>query len=104
MQTYPVRRGHVKKTDLSSVLQETFGSVKTNGDWFETSFGAMPTIRARYEGLTQLHVDSTSNANVSDEVAIETRKRWNHFLEGATGYTAKQRSKKAQEQAKKAGG
>jgi hypothetical protein len=35
------------------------------------------------------------NTNVTDEVATETIRMYNKFLEGATGFTAKERSKRA---------
>ena len=35
------------------------------------------------------------------QVAQDTHRAWNDFLEGVTGYDAKMRSKKVQEQAKK---
>ena len=38
------------------------------------------------------------------QIAMDTQRRWNEFLEGATGYDAKQRSKKIQELAKKGAG
>ncbi|HET6398680.1 MAG TPA: DUF5611 family protein, partial [Candidatus Thermoplasmatota archaeon] len=74
-------------------------------------FGTMPSIRARYEGKKELQVDTVTDKSFAvkmaqgdtqaGEVAIETQRRWNDFLEGATGYDAKTRSKKIQEAAKK---
>lgn len=112
MQTYEVKRGLAKKSDLDALLCEQFGTCKKEGDWFATSFGAMPMIKAKYEA-DKLVVDTQNDASLAPRVAkgdkealqtaMDTQRRWNAFLEAATGYDAKMRSKKAQEAVKKAG-
>lgn len=102
MQTYPVKRGHAKKTDLKQIMEESFGSVDESDDWLTASFGAFKTIKAKYDGLTKLDVDTNQDRNVDMETGQKTIKAWNEFLETATGYTSKQRGKKMQEAAKKA--
>lgn len=99
---YPVKRGHVKKTDLGEIMENAFGSVKTDGDWYESSFHLIRSLRARYDGLTTLIVINDQEKRMDDmESATATMKAWNQFLNEATGYNAKQRGKKAQEAAKK---
>jgi len=112
MQEYEVKRGLAKQTDLKALLAEQFGAAKESNGWFETSFGAMPVIKAKYENQ-KLVVDTQNDATLAprilkgdaeaSKVAMDTQKRWNVFLEAATGYDAKTRGKKAQEAAKKAG-
>lgn len=103
MQTYPVKRGHAKKTDLKQVMEESFGEVDESDDWLTASFGAFRSIKAQYEGKMKLHVDTDQDKDVDMETGQKTIKAWNTFLESATGYTAKQRGKKMKEAAKKKG-
>lgn len=104
---YPVKRGHRAKTDLGEVMEDAFGSVKQDGDWFESSYELIRSVRARYEKKSTLYVindqkglDEIDLQNDMDAVKA-TQKAWNQFLNEATGYTAKQRRKKAQDAAKK---
>jgi hypothetical protein len=111
MQTYPVKPGLAAKTNLKDVFEAAFEGVKQDGDWLVGSYGTMPQIKVRYEAKKALVVDTTTDKSFAlrmaqgdakaQEVARETQRRWNDFLEGATGYDAKMRSKKIQEAAKK---
>jgi hypothetical protein len=101
MQDYPVRRGHAKKTDLKALFAEHFGKVAEKDGWMTGAFGAMPKIHVKYEGLDKLVVDTETRRDADLTTAQQTIKAWNAFLEGATGYNAKQRGKKAQDAAKK---
>lgn len=111
MQTYEVKRGLPKKTDLKALLGEAFGTANEQDGWITASFGAMPVIKAKYEN-EKLVVDTQNDAALVPRVAKgdaeavrvfqDTHKRWNEFLLKATGYDAKMRAKKAQEAAKKA--
>jgi hypothetical protein len=47
-----------------------------------------------------LRVDTESDTNVPEAMMIDTNARFRCFLEKATGYTAKQRAKKAQDAVK----
>src|SRR5207244_11221296 len=49
----------------------------------------------------KLFVDTTMKSGVPDHVATDTIKAYNAFLERATGLTAKERGKRAQQAAKK---
>jgi hypothetical protein len=110
MQTYEVKRGLPKKTDLKALLQQHFGSAREDAGWFAASFGAMPTIKAKYEN-EKLVVDTQNDPNLAPRIAkgdqdamklaMDTQRRWNDFLFGATGYDAKTRGKKAQAAVKK---
>lgn len=112
MQSYPVKPGHAAKIAFEDVFDACFDSHKKEGQWLVGGFGAMPTIKARYEGKKELVVDTVADKSFAQKVAggdkealqtaMETQRRWNEFLEGVTGYDAKTRGKKAQEAAKKA--
>ena len=103
MQTYPIRRGHYKNVEgvrLKDMMEMSFGPVTDEGGKFVATYGALSRIVVWAEKTT-LHVDTQANPQVDDDTAVRTRQAWNAFLEKATGYTAKQRSKKIQEEAKK---
>lgn len=112
MQTYPVKPGHAAKVNLGDIFDACFDAHKMDGDWLSGSFGSMPTIKAKHQGKKELVVDTVTDKSFAVKVAggdkeafavaADTQRRWNEFLEGATGYDAKQRSKKIQELAKKA--
>lgn len=103
MRAYELRRGQVKKLEgdqLQAIAREAFGSATTEGGKVVTSFGAIEKLIAWTDGK-QLFVDMVMKTGVPDAAATETITRNNRFLEAATGYTAKERGKKAQEAAKK---
>ncbi len=111
MQTYPVRRGHVAGTDLKMLFEAAFDSYEMDGDWVSGSYGTMTKIRVKYEGKTAFVVDTDTDKSFAKrvaggdseamEVAVDTQRRWNDFLEGATGYDTKTRKKKMEQAAKK---
>lgn len=103
MRAYELRRGHGKNVEgdkLRGLAEEIFGSASAEGDKVLVSFGAIDRMLAWTDGK-KLYVDMTMKAGVADDIATETITRNNRFLERATGYSAKERSKKAQDAAKK---
>ena len=103
MQAYSIKRGHYKNVEgvrLKDMMERSFGPVTDEGGKFVASYGALARIVVWAE-KTALHVDTVANPQVDDDTAVRTRQAWNAFLETATGYTTKQRSKKIQEDAKK---
>jgi hypothetical protein len=114
MQTYPVKPGHAAKVDFGMVFDACFDSHKMDGDWYSGAFGSMPQIKAKYQGKKELVVDTVTDKSFAQKVAAgdkqafqlaaDTQRRWNEFLEAVTGYDAKARSKKIQEMAKKGAG
>lgn len=114
-QEYPVKRGHRAETDLREVMKEAFEDVdeieereaEVEGDvWLESSFGHINRVQARYYKKSSLWVinDQKDPKEIDFEEEMDTveatREAWNQFLEDATGYTAKERSKKLKEKAK----
>ena len=55
----------------------------------------------RVESPSKLVVDTTMKTDVDTAVAADTIKRYNTFLERATGFTSKQRRKRLNDKAKK---
>ncbi len=102
MRAYELRRGHAKSIEgdkLRAIAADMFGSASVDGGKVVLSYGAIEKLTAWTDGK-QLFVDMAMKPGVPDDVATETISRNNRFLEAATGYTAKERSKKAQQAAK----
>jgi len=103
VQAYPLRRGQFKNIEgvrLKDLLEMSFGPVQEQDGKFVCAYGALERITAWTDGKS-LFVDTVANPKVDNDTAVSTRERWNAFLETATGYTAKQRAKKIQEETKK---
>ena len=103
MQEYEVRRGHqenVQADKLKAHMQQIFGSAQERDGKVVSSFGALKEISAWSSAKNVLSVETIMNKEVADDVAQNTIKAYNNFLEAATGYTAKERAKRAQKKAK----
>jgi hypothetical protein len=103
MREYELKRGVAKDLEgdgLQKIATEAFGGADTEGHRIIVSFGAIEKMVAWTDGK-KLFVDTTMKTGAPDETATQTIKAFNAFLERATGYTAKERSKRAQEAAKK---
>ncbi len=103
MQEYEVRRGHqehIQPDKLRVHMQEIFGSVQERDGKLVSSYGALKEITAWPSGKNVLSVETEMDKGVTDQVAQNTIRAYNTFLEAATGYTAKERGKRAQKKAK----
>jgi hypothetical protein len=103
VQKYPVSPKVAKGLELPSLsetVSEIFGSSRQEGGFVHTQFGALKDLKVSAEGRS-LVVETTMDPSVPLEVQQDTIRRYNSFLERATGYTSKQRAKKLQEAAKK---
>lgn len=103
MRAYELRRGHAKNLEgdkLRAIAGDIFGSATTDGGKVAITFGAIERMTTWTDGK-QLFVDMAMKPGVPDDVATDTISRNNRFLEAATGYSAKERAKKAQDAAKK---
>jgi len=65
-----------------------------------SSFGALKEIVAWPAKKNILGIDTKMDTTVANEVAQETIKAYNKFLETATGFTSKERGKRIQKKAK----
>lgn len=111
MQEYPVKPGHAGKIDFKMIFEAAFGDYTEEDGWLKTSYGSMPKIWAKQEGKKQVIVDTETDKSIAvkmaegdeeaGQIAVDTQRTWNEFLEGVTGYDAKMRRKKAQEAIKK---
>ena len=103
MNEYEVRRGHqgnIAPEKLKEHMQEIFGNAEQRDEKLVTSFGALKELRVWAGGKNLLCVETEMDPGVPDDVAAQTIKAYNTFLERATGYNAKERGKRAQKKAK----
>jgi hypothetical protein len=78
---------------LEEILRTCFGEAHVEGESVVASYGAIERIAVRPVGR-ELSVDPKMNPRVAEEVARETVRRYNQFLETATGFSAKERAKR----------
>lgn len=98
MNEYDIKRGHFEKIDgskLETLMKDLFGSVNRDGQKLRSSFGAMENITVWIDGKKSIFVETKMNTKVDDKTAAETIRLYNQFLERATGFTAKERRKRA---------
>jgi hypothetical protein len=100
---YEIKKGHYSEIEgdgLKNVLTEIFGNASQEGDILVSSYGALTRLEAKVLSRTSLLVNTKSDTAAPNEVASETIKRFNFFLERATGFTSKQRRDRLQKKAK----
>jgi hypothetical protein len=102
IQEYDFKRGFKKDSEkrVLDALKSCFETDITEqaGGRFVLSYGALRKITVVVGD--KLFVDSEADLNVSEDVMADTNRRFREFLWLSTGYTAKQRAKKAQESVK----
>ncbi len=99
---YPFKRGFKPNIDrIRDVLEEMFPcEIKQENGKLLFSYGAMKSVAVWIENK-RLFVVTESATDVTDDVVLDTNKRYRDFLEGATGYTAKQRLQMAKKEVSK---
>ncbi len=105
MTVQDIKRGHFKNVEgegLKNLLEEHFGtSVEVDDEgWHMLAFGAMDPLKVRILSKAELEVRTFAKADVAPDLASDTIRRYNRFLEAATGFNSKQRSKRLQKKAK----
>jgi hypothetical protein len=99
MTDYDIKKGHYQNVadgKLKDVMGGAFGNVKADGDAFVSSFGACDEVRATVKSNKSIAIESKMKkvSDVDAATMAETLKRWNQFLEMATGMTTKERKKR----------
>ena len=103
MQELEIKRGNFKNVEgdkLSALMTKYFKSVKKDGEKLTSSFGALKPITVWIKAKNNLCVEIETAKDVTDQVAMETIKAKNGFLEEATGFTSGERAKRLQKKAK----
>ena len=101
MTDYPVKtthRGQLSPESLVAKARDAFGSAEVAEGSVLASYGALSRLTVRPSGK-ELHVETVMEPKVAPEVAAETVRRYNRFLEAATGFTAKERAKRLRKSA-----
>lgn len=100
---YDIKKGiypSLEGEGLRKIVEEVFGNAKMEGDTVISSFGALDRIETKTISKKSLYVLTVMNRDVTDEVGMETIRLYNQFLGKATGFTAKERGKRAQKKVK----
>jgi len=95
----PAVRAQLTLERIAAVCETEFGVAERSADSVVSRYGAIDSLTAR-PGKGGLLVELRMNPKVATDVAAETVRRYNRFLESLTGYTSKERAKKAQKAAK----
>jgi hypothetical protein len=99
MQEYPVKRGYYRDLPVSieRALRECFGVEPVRvGDRFQISYGALKHLEAAPgNGGKTLQVHTESDLDAPDDVILDTNRRFRAFLDAVTGYSTKERVKRA---------
>lgn len=99
MQEYPIKRGLTKDLEqrVAAELRNCFGvEPEKSGNSYRIRYGALKRLEAiAGAGGKTLRVDTESDTSASDEVIIDTNKRFRKFLDAATGFSTKERVKRA---------
>jgi len=100
MQEYSIKRGHGKDLGEKMVqgLRDQFGvEPEESSGHYTISYGALARLEVWLgTGGKTVVVDTQSRTDVADDVIIDTNRRFRDYLFAVTGYTAKERAKKAQ--------
>lgn len=92
MREYKFKRGFRPRNErLEEMMEKHFGGFEVDGGVYVATFGAAKAKMWIEDKV--LKVDTETDPKASNEVAAETIKTYNKFLEELTGYTAKQRQK-----------
>ncbi len=98
LQEYDVKRqlkSSLSAETLKQTLQEEFGEVADVNGRFVASYGALEKLECWLSDKKHVCVETYSRQDVSDLIAAETIAKYNRFLHKITGYTSKERRKKA---------
>jgi len=99
MQEYPIKRGLTKdlETRIVSELKNCFGvDPEKIGKGYRIKLGALKRldVTAGTNGKSII-IDTESDLTASDEIIIDTNKRFRKYLDVITGFSTKERVKRA---------
>ena len=100
MQAYKLKRGSTPDIErIRNLLSECFETeIQEEDGKLKTSYGVLKEITV-WTDNKKLCVDAVSdNSGISDEVILDTNKRFRVFLDKGTGYSSKDRVKNAKKE------
>lgn len=99
MQEYPIKRGLTKDLETRAVseLKNCFGvAPEKTGKGYRVTFGALKRLDVIIgAGGKTVTIDTESDLSATDVVIIDTNKRFRKFLDAVTGFSTKERVKRA---------
>lgn len=100
---FEIKKGHgasLEGDGLKNLMKEVLGKVEEENGSLVTSFGATSRFEAKLLSKNALSVVTTSNKTAPAEAMMESNRKYNEFMEKATGFNTKERSKRLQKKAK----
>lgn len=100
---YDIKKGRFASLEgdgLRKMMERAFGSARMEGDVCVSSYGALTRIEVRVLSKTSLDIRTITDKDAAPDVAADTIRKWNEFLEEATGFTSKERRNRLQKKAK----
>jgi hypothetical protein len=99
MQEYPIKRGLTKDLEVRATaeLKTCFGTdPEKTATGYRIRFGALKRLDVSIgTGGKSVIIDTESDVNASDVVIIDTNKRFRKYLDAVTGFSTKERVKRA---------
>lgn len=100
MRTYKFKRGFKPEVGrLEEMMERYFDDFKKNGDTYNATFGATKAT-LWFEGKL-LAIETETDPKTPPDIAAQSVKIYNSFLEDLTGYTAKDRRKMLKKETEK---
>jgi hypothetical protein len=98
MQEYPIKRGLTKDVDARIVteLKNCFGvDPEKTAKGYRIKSGALKRLDVSVgTGEKSVIIDTESDISASDEVILDTNKRFRKYLDAITGFSTKERVKR----------
>ncbi len=99
MQEYPIKRGLTKDLEarVGAELKNCFGIGPARaGAAYRIAFGALKRLDVTVgAGSKSVIIDTESDLSAPDDVIIDTNRRFRKFLDAVTGFSTKERVKRA---------
>jgi hypothetical protein len=100
---FDIKKGHYANLEgdgLKSLMTTVLGNAKEENGALVASFGATVRFEVKVLNKNTLSVVTESDKTASTEAMMESNRKYNEFMEKATGFNAKERSKRLQKKAK----
>ncbi|PKL57968.1 MAG: hypothetical protein CVV34_04760 [Methanomicrobiales archaeon HGW-Methanomicrobiales-5] len=99
MQEYPIKRGQTKDLEIriAAEIKNCFGvEPEKTAKGYRIKFGALKRLDVTMgaDGKSVI-IDTESEKSENDEVIIDTNKRFRKYLDTITGFSSKERIKRA---------
>ena len=99
MQVYPIKRGLTRDLEARVVaeMKTCFGAEPQKTDkGYRIASGALKRLDVMVgDGGKTVTIDTESDLSASDAVILDTNKRFRKFLDAVTGFSTKERVKRA---------